>query len=480
MPIQLTQLQLDRRQPVPLARQLYVQLHQQIMRGEVVYAERLPASRKLALSLQVSRGVIVEAYEMLKIDGLVAGFGKAGTQICYQQTPKLKTKINQGQLVLSKRGERIAQARQYKQEPTLRLTPGLPDFQLFPHQQWLSLSREAWSQMQGNYQREGGLRSLKLSLRNFLAQYRGIQIDDLNCLLITTGSQGALSLLANLLTEVGDLGIIEQPGWAGAEGALSQAGLRLHYTGLDTEGALIPSEVKAKLAVLTPNAQYPTGTIMSTQRREAWLQYSQRHAVWLLEDDYAAEYSYQQHPTPSLLTHPHAGQVIHLGTISKLLLPDLRLGWMVVPKAIAASVCAALNTVGLQPAYSLQQQLSLFIQYGYLGEHLVRTRAVYNERRRRCVEYLQEHAHHLLSIMPSLSGMSLLLELKFAVDADLLRQVLRAKDFGCAVYTKTQLSNNENTIYIVIGHAVLVEDRLELTLHTLLTVLGSLCFKRHE
>lgn len=473
MPIKLTKLQLDREQTVPLARQLYVQLHQQIMHGELVYAERLPASRELAEQLKLSRGVVVECYEMLRIDGLVAGFGKGGTQVCYQQTLRAPIKASKRPLALSVRGQCIAKARVYAQEPLLRLTPGLPDLSLFPHQQWLSLSREAWRQTQGIYQREGGLKALKLSLRNFLAQYRGIQVDDLSCLLISTGSQGALSLLATLLTEAGELGIVEQPGWAGAEGALRQAGLKVHYTDVDVEGALVPTQLRAKLAVLTPNAQYPTGAVMSTQRREAWLNYSQQQTAWLIEDDYAAEYSYQQHPTPSLLTHPHAEQVIHIGTMSKLLLPDLRLGWMVVPKAIAPSVCSAINTLGLQPAYSLQQQLALFMQYGYLGEHLARTRAIYNERRKRCTEYLQQQADELFRIVPSVSGMNLLLELELALDSALLKQALKAAGFGCHVYTRFDAAAKRPFIYLVLGHAVLVEEELESSLNQLLILLRS-------
>lgn len=474
MPLKIAQLCLEREQSVPLARQLYGQLHQQIIRGEIAYGERLPASRELADNLKLSRGVIVEAYEMLRIDGLVAGFGKGGTQVCYQQVAPSLVKTSKRALSLSTRGQTIAQARQYIiQEPALPLTPGLPDLSLFPHQQWLSLSREAWQQTQGIYQRAGGLKALKLSLRNFLAQYRGIQLDDLNCLLITTGSQGALSLLASLLTETGDLGIVEQPGWAGAEGALRQAGLKLHYTSLDAEGALVLEGLKAKLAVLTPNAQYPTGSVMSMQRREAWLQYSQRQHTWLIEDDYAAEYSYQQHPTPSLLTHPHAEQVIHIGTMSKLMLPDLRLGWMVVPKAIVMDVCAAINTLGLQPTYSIQQQLALFIQYGYLGQHLARTRAIYNERRKRCTEYLQQYAQDLLEIMPSQSGMNLLVELRKEINTTELQRNLKAAGLGGAVYSSFKLDKTHCKAKLVLGHAFVPEAELEFCLNKLVTVISS-------
>lgn len=258
---------------------------------------------------------------------------------------------------------------------------------------------------------------------------------------------------------------------------MRQAGLRLYSTAIDSEGALVPQGIGAKLAVLTPNAQYPTGSVMSMQRREAWLHHSQQQQVWLIEDDYAAEYSYQQHPTPSLLTHPHAEQVIHIGTMSKLMLPDLRLGWIVVPKAIASEVCAAINTLGLQPAYSIQQQLALFMQYGYLGQHLVRTRAVYHERRRRCIEYLQRHARDLVRIVASISGMNLLLEVQFTLNPQLLIQALRADGLGFAIYTSYKPTKGSLVIFLALGHALLVESELELTLAKLLLVLCKLTNK---
>lgn len=473
MPLNLDLIHLQRDLAMPLARQLYGHIYQQIVQGQLVYAERLPASRSLAEQLQLSRGVVVECYEMLRLDGLVLGVGKGGTQVCYQPSqPKRNLPTTTAHLNLSERGQRITQARHYRpqaQEPLL-LQASIPDLKLFPKQQWLSLQKEAWSLTQGQYQRQCGIIALKQALRDFLARYRGIQIQDLNCLLMTTGTQGALSTLAQVLTNAGDIALIEHPCWEGGKAALHQAGLKIKTVAVDTAGAQIP-DFKARLAILTPNAQFPTGYVMSVTRREAWLDYSHQHQTWLIEDDYAAEYSYNQHPAPSLLTYPQAQQVIHVGTMSKLLLPDLRLGWMVVPQYLARPLASVLNTLGIQPSYLLQQQLALFMQYGYLGNHLANTRTIYNQRRTACTEYLQTYASDLLTVIPSVSGMNTYVRLHASVNSHNLIQRFSAAKLGCEVYEVEE--QGQNVCYVLLGHAGLAIEQVPSALKHLLSVLKS-------
>ncbi len=128
----------------------------------------------------------------------------------------------------------------------------------------------------------------------------------------------------------------------------------------------------------------------------------------------------------------------------------------------------------LQPAYSLQQQLALFIHYGYLGEHLARTRAIYNERRRLCTEYLQQHGADLLNIIPSVSGMNSLVQIKHSMDFAKLNTALKLAGFGCMLYKMRCPDTDKPDIYLVLGHALVGESSLELTLSQLLTVLRHL------
>jgi len=173
---------------------------------------------------------------------------------------------------------------------------------------------------------------------------------------------------------------------------------------------------------------------------------------WLIEDDYAAEYSYAQHPSPSILAHRSNNHIIHLGTMSKLLLTGLRLGWMVVPEHIAADVTQATNTCGLTPAYALQQQLGLFMQYGFLNSHLAHSRSIYNERRKQYSDFLQQHGKGLLTASESISGMNLYLKInRTQIDINALKKQMDKSDLGCELYL--QKSPGGKQLYILLGHS---------------------------
>lgn len=481
MPINLTAIALDRSHSIPLSRQLYGQLHQQILHGVILFKERLPPSRELATVLNLSRGVIVECYDMLKVDGLVAGFGKGGTQVSYRKLHrKIKNPSTASEPVLSQRGRMIASARVYSQtfkEP-LSLTASVPDFSLFPASRWHQLAKQAWQESPGWYQRDGGLNLLKEALRDYLLQYRGLAVKNLDCLLVTSGSQSALSLLARLLTEPGDAALVEQPCWSGSEAALMQAGLSIIHAQVDDQGlnyqdwADNSQKEPPRIAITTPGMQFPTGRPMSTKRRDTLLHGTARQNCWLIEDDYAAEYSYAQHPAPSILSHSATDHVIHVGTMSKLLMPGMRLGWMVVPQRIADQVNNALNVCGIHPPYALQQQLGLFMKYGNLSTHLAHTRTIYNERRIQSSLYLQQYAKGLLFQTPSISGMNQYLRInQQKVNVKNLSSRLQKAGLGCDIYR--QMINKRMEYFLLLGHTRLNDHVIDEQLGQLVEVLMS-------
>ncbi len=467
MPIQVDNIQLNRQHPIPLSRQLYVQLHQQVLHGQITFNERLPPTRSLATQLRLSRGVVVESYDMLKGDGLVAGFGKGGTRVCYRgRQRRTRSRSIVSSLPLARRGDEIAVARHYPDiahEP-LALTPGVPDFGLFPLSRWQSFSKQAMSNAPTWYVRDGGLPLLKNALRDYLAQYRGIVVNDSHCLLITSGSQASLSLLARMLAEPGESALLERPCWPGAEAAIRQAELNVTYTGVaadeggsDNKWSGAIQRHRPRFVIVTPGMQFPTGRPMSMQEREVLLKSTARHRCWLIEDDYAAEYSYAQHPAPSIMAHSETGHVIHVGTMSKLLFPGLRIGWMVVPKHIATGVNNALNTCGILPPNMLQQQLGLFMQYGHLSAHLAHSRAIYNERRDRCSRYIAEYARELLVPTDSVSGMNLYFRINHkVVDVSNLQDRLVRAGLGCGLYIQRVAGKDEN--FLLLGHTCLSQD----------------------
>ncbi|MFT5118885.1 MAG: GntR family transcriptional regulator/MocR family aminotransferase [Kiritimatiellia bacterium] len=479
MPLDILSIQLDRHQSIPLPRQLHTQLYQQILNGKMIYKEQLPATRTLAKSLNVARGVVVACYEMLKADELISGFGKGGTQVSYRlrrfHYPSIKT--DSVDMPLSHRGKAIAEAREYHRQTNAytpnSLSPSVPDVSLFPYAKWQRLSKEALESAPVWYERSGGTLLLKKNLQTYLSQYRGINIDNLDRLLITTGSQASLSLLAQLLTEPGDVALIDQPGWAGAKAAIQQAGLTAIYAPIDEQGTQLSDwntsgkNMTPRIAMITPSCQFPTGRPMSMARREALVRYTAQHQTWLIEDDYAAEYIYDQHPSPSILAHSTTNHIIHVGSMSKLLLPSLRLGWMVVPAHLAASISGAINTLGIQPSGILQQQLGLFIQHGYLSAHLIKTRSAYNERRRLCSHYLQKNGQPFFTIMPSMSSMNHYLKINLeTADIEKLRGRIDEAHLGCEIYHQMRHGIKEH--YLLLGHANLQESMIAKELDKLL------------
>jgi len=482
MPINLSQIETMRSNAVPLSRQLYVQLHQQILRGNVIYKEKLPPTRQLATQLKLSRGVVIECYEMLKTDGLVAGFGKGGTIVRYQpRRPRLLKPSSASQKKLSLRGESMSEARHYENNAVdpLPLTPGVPDHRLFPTGKWHSCYKLAFKEAPQWYQREGGLTALKQALSNYLAQYRGIEVTNLDSLMITTGTQSALGLLARMLADPGDNAVLEQPCWPGAEASLKQAEVTIKYAELAakslpaTKWRKIFARFRPKLILVSPAIQFPTGQSMGPVEREVLLEMSQENSCWIIEDDYAAEYCYSQHPPPSILAHNATSQAIHVGTMSKLLFPGLRIGWLLVPEYIAPRINNALNTSGLTPSYPLQQQLAHFIQYGHLASHLAHSRAIYNERRDRSAEHIRKHASGLLIPTDGISGMNQYFQINGEVGSTKnFVANLRQENIGCDVYfpRKSTIKNP----HLLLGHANLIKEDMPAHLHRLYTIL-----KRH-
>lgn len=481
MPINTDNIQIQRSNKMPISRQLYVQLHQQITHGAITFKEQLPGSRQLASQLNVSRGVIVECYDMLKTDGLVMGFGKGGTRVCYQLSPLHASGPGHStNMSISRRGQILINARHYSVTDLdpLPLTPGVPDFSLFPTTRWNSLAREVMTSAPYWYQREGGIQLLRKTLQDYLRQYRGIIIDNPQRIIITSGTQASLSLLARLLCDTGDHAMIEDPCWSGSKASMLQAGLKLVHAPVDEQGANYAhcfsstARTKPRIAVVTPAIQFPTGRSMSIQRRQALLQTTADNQCWLIEDDYAAEYSYGQHPAPSILSHHSIDHVIHVGTMSKLLMPALRIGWMVVPENLINAVTQASNTIGISPPYHLQQQLALFMQYGYLSNHLAHTRSVYNERRKYCSQYLNQHAQGILKVTESVSGMNLYSRLNpHKIDINNLSVKLKSAGLGCEIYTQRVGQKKEH--FLLSGHANLNTEALQQHLSSLTQVLSS-------
>jgi GntR family transcriptional regulator/MocR family aminotransferase len=291
--------------------------------------------------------------------------------------------------------------------------PGEPALDHFPAATWARIAGRLYRrppQELLTYGAIAGYRPLREAIAAYLHAARAV-ICDPQQIIIVSGAQQALDLAARVLLDPGDAAWIEDPGYPGARAALQGAGAVLTPVPVDAEGLAVAQgeqlQPDARLAYVTPSYQYPLGVTMSLARRLALLEWARRHGAWVLEDDYDSEFRYAGHPLAALAGLDALGQVIYMGSFSKVLFPALRLGYLVVPSAVVdAFVRARALSAGHAPTLE-QAVLADFIAEGHFTRHIRAMRALYQERQAALIAATQAALDEVLEVAPSAAGMHL-------------------------------------------------------------------------
>lgn len=426
-------LQLQPKANEPLYRQLYQQIRQAVLAGQLDPGVRLPTSRALAKRLDLSRNTVVNAYNQLLAEGYLTAQVGAGTYVSERLPEDLSRAFEVDrhferakpakQADLSERGKRYhtlgqtsAPQHPYR-NPDHVFQVGLPDLESFPFDQWRRLQSrqlnklDAWS---FGYPSPLGLPELRRSLADYLKAARGVYCEP-DQIIITHGSQQALSLIANILLDQGDPVWLEDPGYPGAARAFHGAGATIHCVPVDADGfcleGVADSAPAPRIAYLTPSHQFPLGVSMPLARRLQLLQWAETEGLWLVEDDYDSEYRYQGQPLPALQGLDNAGRVIYVGTFSKVLFPGLRLGYLVAPAELVPALLAARQAQDLAPPLLAQASLAEFIDEGGYSRHIRRMRVLYSSRAHALHQALVDGLGDLLEIPEIKAGLHLSLPL---------------------------------------------------------------------
>jgi GntR family transcriptional regulator/MocR family aminotransferase len=441
---------LDRSAPEPLFRQLYAQLKGAILDGRVKAAVRLPATRALCRQLQVSRQTVQAAYEQLMAEGYIEGAVGKGTFVSAALPAAAPRTGPPAALLrpLSARGavlaDGMARVRPHAGPPrTFRSS--MPGLDLFPFDLWRRIEARHWrhsTAMLGYHDGGAGHAGLRELLCAYLQSARGVQCGP-EQIVITAGSQQALYLLAQLLLAPGDEVWIESPGYQGAVVPFEVAGARVRPVPVDAEGLdLAHAAVRypaAKLVFATPSHQLPLGVTMSLRRRLALLQWASANRAWIVEDDYDSEYRYTGPPLASLQGLDRSGCVIYVGTLSKVMFPGLRLGYVVAPPELAPALARARAAVDRQGPLLAQAALADFIAQGHFARHIRRTREAYGERREALLEVLQARLGGALRFGPADAGLDLCVHFTQPFGEDEVAR--RARERGIELRTLGYYSN---------------------------------------
>jgi GntR family transcriptional regulator/MocR family aminotransferase len=415
-------LALDR--AAPLRAQLERELRTAIRGGRLRAGARLPPSRVLADELQVSRGVVVEAYSQLVAEGYLVARSGDGTRIAdglAQQPP-------------APRAPAAAL-------PRIRydLRSGVPDLSFFPRREWQAATATALRELPDaalSYGSRHGLRRFRIALSDYLGRARAV-VADPERVFISAGAAHGMGILWHTLRQRGARRVaVEDPAWRAIPETILQAGLEPVPIGVDHGGPIVGEldGIDVDAVVLAPAHQYPTGTVLAPERRTEVIGWARRSGGLIVEDDYDAEYRYDREPIASLQgLAPDC--VAYVGTASKTLAPGVRLGWVLVPPHLVGEMAAQHGVARAVPSVLTQAAYATMLERGDIDRHLRRTRRRYHARRNALIDALARSFPEA-SVAGAAAGLHLIAWLPDGADESAISDAAASR--GVAVHTLHQ------------------------------------------
>jgi GntR family transcriptional regulator/MocR family aminotransferase len=425
----------------------------EVAKGALRQGTRVPASRALAQELGLARGTVSGAYDRLIADGFLVARHGFGTVVAGEPTEPAGETREPPRVVRDPAGSRRARDLVTSRLLTMRgnwpLTPGVPALDAFPFALWARLNarfHRGLTPAELAYGDALGFRPLREAIASYVGAARGITCSADN-VLVTTGTQSATLIAALTATDPGEHVWVEDPGYEGARLAMRLAELRTVSVQVDDEGIDIAQgmevEPAARLAVVSPSHQYPTGVVMSLTRRLKLIDWASRTGAYVIEDDYDSEFRYDGEPIASLKSLDRdRGRVFYVGTLSKILAPGLRLGFLIVPDHLVDAARAVRCALDRQVSLPLQAVASEFIGNGHLGQHIRKLRSVYGERRAALLEALDGLGAGLFRVSGAATGVHVLGELPREVDDRAVARAARAKEVGVEPLSAYRLCGN--------------------------------------
>jgi GntR family transcriptional regulator / MocR family aminotransferase len=407
-------VELDRSRPRGLRAQLELGLRQAIARGSLPPGTALPPSRVLAAELDVSRSLVVGAYEQLVIEGYLEARQGSGTRVREHAVGGHRNGNGPGEEPFGARANGAVNGR----ASTIRRS-ALPDPALFPRSEWVRHYRDVLRDIADDrllYPYARGEPELRAALAAYLGRVRGVRTTP-DQIVVCGGFSQAVMLLCRVLGRRGVTRVaVEDPCFSLFRRIIQAAGLEAVPVPVDDQGmrTALLSALDVGAVLLAPAHSYPTGAVMSADRRVELVEWARSADALVIEDDYDAELRYDRLPVGAI-QGLDPDRVVYGGTISKVLSPALRLGWIVVPPWLTADITRAKFHEDIATEALGQLTLARFIDSGGLARHLRRVRPVYRARRDSLLAALRAC---LPAIQPSgeAAGLHLLLRLPRGLD----------------------------------------------------------------
>ncbi len=448
--------QVDKSSRKTLTQQVYEQLINYILDGNIKTNEKLPSSRELANSLGVSRNIILEVYDQLVSEGYLTVIPRSGTfvapgsminKIKYQDTYKEK-------LVHEEPSKDI-----------IDFKAATPAMDHFPRKVWGRLAKEVCYEASDSifgYQSSEGLLELREELSKYLHINRGVKSTS-EQIVITSGATQALSLITKLLTSNGEYIAVEDPVTDEMRTIFSYNGASIFPVPVDDKGINpehLSQESPPGFIFVLPSHQFPLGGTLTVQRRIQLIEYARKFNCYIVEDDYDSEFTYEGTPVHSVQgLDPE--RVIYVGTFSKILSPTLRIGYVVLPTSLIESF-KKLKWYTDRHNSSLEQLiLTRFLKDGFLDRHVRKMKRIYKQRRDTLVNSLGRHFPDC-TILGQAAGMHLVVEFH---SIEFTKKLIKSveEESNVKIYSVDQYSilKGSHLNKIVMGYGSLSAEKIE-------------------
>lgn len=443
------------------------ELVKDIRKGRLVSGDRLPSSRGLARQLLLHRNTVLAAYAELEAQGWIETAQGRGTFV----SADLPEALRLGAQERPEHGYRIRPApellRNAPEPQILSMAGGLPDTRLVSSTD-LSRSIRRVMNRRGtllDYGSPYGAKRLRRAISQMLRDNRGMVVDE-QSVLITRGSQMGIYLLGQALLQSGDVVAVESIGYRAAFQALRMSGARLAPVPVDDKGMQVEKlealhkRRRLRAVYLTPHHQFPTLVTLSAPRRLKLLEFAKKHRIAVLEDDYDHEFHYEGRPIAPISSEDSSGNLIYIGTLSKVLAPGLRIGYVVGPKALIDALAAIRSHIDSHGDAITETAVAEWIEEGDLERHARRVRRVYLQRRQALDEALQSQLGGAIRYSLPNGGMALWVQCLLDKDAD--GWAARALDRGVRVSPASLYRlDRRNIPFMRMGFAKLNEEELQ-------------------
>lgn len=430
--------------------QVYHALRNAILDGRLAVGSKIPSSRALAEMMRISRNSVIAGFDRLMDEGYLYTRKGAGTFVAQhvpdrllsetpvktapQQIPAMAGDVNAdiaGLLPLWSESQNGGGMNRV-------FAVGVGCTDLFPHDLWGRLLGRVWRQSRrelGLHTGSSGYQPLRRAIARYIQATRGVNCQE-DGVIIVNGIQQAMNITARALLSKGDEVWLDDPGYNGARGVFASVGAQIRPVRVDADGMDIEDGIRhypsAKLVYTAPSHQFPLSGTLSLPRRLALLEWAESRQAWIFEDDYNSEFRYAARSLQALQGLDKHHRVIYSGTFSKMMYPEFRLGFLVVPPQLREQFAVTKYFSDLCTGYLEQAVLARFIEEGHYASHVRRIRKACYERKIALVEAIEQHFPDKMTVHPTDSGVHLVCWLK-GIAADAV--VEKARTLGMGIQT---------------------------------------------